>query len=58
MDEFRGENKILLRGRTAGEPALSHQNHGVDYYVIPLRGWGYDFRNLQLCPLTNRGGRV
>ena len=37
MDEFRGENKILLRGRTAGEPVLSHQNHGVDYYVIPLR---------------------
>ena len=37
MDEFRGENKILLRGRTAGEPALSHQNHGVDYYVVPLR---------------------
>ena len=37
MDEFRGENKILLRGQTAGEPALSHQNHGVDYYTVPLR---------------------
>ena len=37
MDEFRGENKILLRGQTAGEPVLSHQNHGVDYYVVPLR---------------------
>ena len=37
MDEFRGENKILLRGQTAGKPALSHQNHGVDYYVVPLR---------------------
>lgn len=37
MDEFRGENKIFLRGRTAGEPVLSHQNHGVDYYVVPLR---------------------
>ena len=37
MDEFRGENKILLRGQAAGEPVRSHQNHGVDYYVIPLR---------------------
>ena len=37
MDEFKGENKIFLRGQTAGEPVLSHQNHGVDYYVIPLR---------------------
>ncbi len=37
MDEFRGENKILLRGQAAAPPALSHQNHGVDYYVSPLR---------------------
>ena len=37
MDEFRGENKIVLRGQTAGAPAYSHQNHGVDYYVVPLR---------------------
>ena len=37
MDEFRGEHKILLRGQAAGEPVLSHQNHGVDYYVVPLR---------------------
>ena len=37
MDEFRGENKILLRGQPAGEPAFSHQNHGVDDYVGPLR---------------------
>ena len=37
MDEFRGENKIFLRGQSAGEPALSHRNHGVDYYVVPLR---------------------
>ena len=37
MDGFRGENKIYLRGQTAGEPVLSHQNHGVDYYVVPLR---------------------
>ena len=37
MDEFRGENKIVLRGQLAGQPALSHKNHGVDYYVVPLR---------------------
>ena len=37
MDEFRGENKIVLRGQAAGEPVRSHQNHGVDYYVLPLR---------------------
>ena len=37
MDEFRGENKIFLRGQTVGEPAFSHRNHGVDYYVVPFR---------------------
>ena len=37
MDEFRGENKIVLRGQGQGEPAFSHRNHGVDYYVVPLR---------------------
>ncbi len=37
MEEYRGENKIVLRGQTAGEPVRSHQNHGVDYYVVPLR---------------------
>ncbi|MDE6261310.1 MAG: single-stranded DNA-binding protein [Oscillospiraceae bacterium] len=37
MDDYRGENRIVLRGQTAGEPALSHRNHGVDYYVAPLR---------------------
>ena len=37
MDDYRGENKIVLRGQAAGEPALSHRNHGVDYYVAPLR---------------------
>ena len=37
MDEFRGENKILLRGQAAGQPAPSHRNHGVDYYIVPLR---------------------
>ena len=37
MDEFRGENKIVLRGQAAGQPVLSHQNHGVSYYLVPLR---------------------
>ncbi len=37
MDEYRGENKIVLRGQAAGQPVPSHRNHGVDYYVVPLR---------------------
>ena len=37
MDEFKGENRIILRGQAAGEPVRSHQNHGVDYYTVPLR---------------------
>lgn len=37
MAEIRGENKISLRGQVAAEPRLSHQNHGVDYYIAPLR---------------------
>ena len=37
MEEYRGENKIILRGQTAEAPVRSHQNHGVDYYVVPLR---------------------
>lgn len=37
MDEYRGENKILLRGQAAGAPVASHQNHGVNYYLVPLR---------------------
>ncbi len=37
MEEYRGENKILLRGQGAGQPVLSHRNHGVDYYLAPLR---------------------
>ena len=37
MDEFKGENKIVLRGQAAGDPVPSHRNHGVDYYVVPLR---------------------
>ena len=37
MDEYRGENKIVLRGQAAGAPVPSHRNHGVDYWVAPLR---------------------
>lgn len=37
MQEYKGENKIVLRGQGLGEPVRSHQNHGVDYYVVPLR---------------------
>ena len=29
MDEFRGENKILLRGQAAAPPPQSHRNPGV-----------------------------
>ena len=37
MDDYRGENKIVLRGQGLGEPVPSHRNHGVDYYIVPLR---------------------
>ena len=37
MDEYRGENKIVLRGQAARAPVPSHRNHGVDYYLVPLR---------------------
>ncbi len=37
MQEYKGENKIVLRGQGVGEPMRSHQNHGVYYYVVPLR---------------------
>ena len=37
MEEYRGENKIILRGQTAEAPVRSHQNHGVDYHLVPLR---------------------
>lgn len=29
-------NKILLRGRLAQSPSLSHVNHGVEYFLLPL----------------------
>ena len=37
MAEQTGENKIVLRGQVAGEPVLTHSNHGVDYATVPLR---------------------
>ena len=30
------ENRALLCGTVAGEPVLSHENHGVSYAVFPL----------------------
>lgn len=36
MQIDRTENKILLRGRVAAPPSLSHTNHGVSYDQIPL----------------------
>ena len=29
-------NKIFLRGRLAASPALSHINHGTEYFLLPL----------------------
>lgn len=29
-------NRIFLRGQLAAIPALSHSNHGVDYFTFPL----------------------
>ena len=37
MTEQKGENRIVLRGQVAGEPALTHSNHGVDYATVPFR---------------------
>ena len=37
MAEYKGENRISLQGQVAGVPVLTHQNHGVDYYTVPLR---------------------
>ena len=37
MDDYRGENRIVLRGQGLGEPTPSHKNHGEDYYIVPLR---------------------
>lgn len=36
MQVSREENRIELQGRVAGTPSLSHQNHGTDYYLLPL----------------------
>jgi len=37
MQSDWNENKILLRGRLEREPALSHTNHGTDYFLLPVR---------------------
>lgn len=37
MEEYKGENRIVLRGQLEDYPTPSHQNHGVNYYIAPLR---------------------
>ena len=36
MAEQKGENRISLQGQVAGEPELTHHNHGTDYYTVPF----------------------
>lgn len=36
MQASRGENRIELQGRIVDQPALSHHNHGTDYYRLTL----------------------
>jgi len=36
MQIDRSENRIVLRGRLAAPPSLSHTNHGVEYMLLPL----------------------
>lgn len=36
MQAIRGENRIELWGRAAGEARLSHTNHGTDFFALPL----------------------
>ena len=36
MQTGRNKNRALLCGTVAGEPVLSHENHGVSYDVFPL----------------------
>lgn len=36
MAEQKGENRISLQGKVAGDPALTHRNHGTDYYTVPF----------------------
>ena len=36
VTDWRGENRISLQGYVAGEPVLTHRNHGVDYHTVPF----------------------
>ena len=36
MTDWKGENRISLQGYVAGEPVLTHRNHGVDYHTVPF----------------------
>ena len=50
MTEYQGENRISLRGQVVGEPKLTHQNHGTDYYTtafsVPRLSGAEDVLNL------------
>ena len=37
MTEYQGENRLVLQGELMEAPELSHQNHGTNYYIAPLR---------------------
>lgn len=37
MTEYQGENRLVLQGELMEAPVLSHQNHGTNYYIAPLR---------------------
>ena len=36
MQSNQNENRILLRGTVETLPVLSHENHGIRYYMLPL----------------------
>ena len=36
MQSSQNENRIFLRGTLEGEPVRSHENHGIQYYVLPV----------------------
>ncbi len=37
MQSNWNENKILIRGRLESPPVPSHTNHGVSYFLLPIR---------------------
>ena len=39
-------NRVRLCGRAAGEPELSHINHGESFYRLPCRWSGFPARRI------------